>query len=253
MVFVYDEICWRAGVFVLRVLAQRPHIAAARPVHDWVGPWDHEAFCDAWAVQADFFCVAQNSHCLPSVHCRALHFRLLLKHRQFWMIRRIHRIAAHMVQALTGLFRRLVVSARPLVVRVRKSAGAGLTIDPAVGTAQIKHLPRFQDDRLSGIYAPGLDALSEPPDDPICPGRIKDIREVIRPLSLEVVQVSLTGEDLILTALLPQPSLHHLLCIHADRMVQPALPPSRQRDHRPGQCLRTPPLVSGRAGPGRTG
>lgn len=80
-----------------------------------------------------------------------------------------------------------------------------------MSTAQVKYLPGLQVDGLSRIYAAHLDALSEPPDDPVGPGGVEYIGEVLTSLALEVIQVPLTGEDLILAALVMKPSLGHLL------------------------------------------
>ena len=138
-----------------------------------------------------------------------------------------------MVEALAGFLRALVVAPGPLVVGVSEPSGAGLPVDPAVGATQIEHLPRLQGDVLSGIHAPNLVALPEPPDDPVGPGDIEYIGEIACVLALQVVQMTLAGQDLILAALVIEAALGHLLGVDRHRMMQTALPSSRQRDHRP--------------------
>lgn len=42
-----------------------------------------------------------------------------------------------------------------------------------------------------------MNALAEPPDDPVRPGGVEHIGELVCPLALEVVQMPLTGLDLV--------------------------------------------------------
>lgn len=84
-----------------------------------------------------------------------------------------------------------------------ETPGAGVLVDPSVGTAQVEHLPGLQLDGLTGVHATHLDALAEPPDDPVCPGGVEHIGEVLCPLAFQVVQVPLAGQDFILAALIP--------------------------------------------------
>ena len=128
-----------------------------------------------------------------------------------------------MIEPLAGLLRALIVTPGPLVVGVGETAGPGVLVDPAIGTAQVKHLPGLQQDGLPRVHAPDLDALAEPSDDPVCPGGVEHIGELLGPLALQVVQVPLAGQDLILAAHTLQPSLGHLLGIDTDRVVQAAL------------------------------
>lgn len=84
-------------------------------------------------------------------------------------------------------------------------------MDPAVEAPLVKDLPGLGLYRLSGVYAPHLDALAEPADNPVSPGDVEDIGKIIGPLPLQVVQMPLARHDLIGTAHLPQLSLGHLL------------------------------------------
>ena len=87
-----------------------------------------------------------------------------------------------MVQSLSGFLRALVSTAGALIVGMRKPPGARLPMDPSVDAAEVKHLPWFQLDRLSRVYSPHLDTLPKPPDNPIRPGGVEHIGEIIRPL-----------------------------------------------------------------------
>ena len=79
-------------------------------------------------------------------------------------------------------------------------------MDPTIGAAQVKHLPRLELDGLAMLYSPGLDTLPKPPDNPVSPGGIKDIGEIFRPLALEVIQMPQAGLDLIGAAQVVSPS-----------------------------------------------
>jgi hypothetical protein len=92
-------------------------------------------------------------------------------------------------------------------------------MDPAVGTAQVEHLPGLQFDGLSCVHPTDLDTLAEPTDDPVRPGGVEYIGETLCPLALQVVQVPLAGQNLILAALLPQPPPGHLLGVDADGVM----------------------------------
>ena len=253
VVFIHHKVAGRTGVLVLGVLGKGPHIAAPGPVDNGIGPWDQQPLCNGGALPADLLGVAQHAHGLATVHCCALHFRLLLKHRFFRSVGRVASVRAHMVQALAGFLRALVVAPGPLVVGFAEAPGPGVLVDPAVSTAQVEHLPGLQGDGLPCVHAPDLDALAEPPNNPVGPGGVKHIGEVLRPLALQVVQVPLTGQDLVLAALLPKSALSHLLGVDRHRVVQAALPPIRQRDHRPDPPWhRLPPgPASGPAAPDR--
>ena len=254
MVLVHHEIAGRAGVLVLGVLGQRPHIPAPLAVGHRVGPWDDEPLGNVRAGQRDFFRVAEHPHGLPPVHGGALHLRLRLEHRQLRAIGRVHGVGAHMVQRLPGLLCRLEIATGPFVVGLREPPGPGLPVHPAVGTAQIKQLPGLELDGLARLHAPDLDAAGEETDHPVGSGGVKDVRKLVRPLPPQVVQVPLAGQDLVLAALGPQLSLGHLLGVDAHRVVPPGLPSlahvslrrGRQSGPRPW-----PPPVSGPAAPGR--
>lgn len=171
------------------------------------------------------------------------------------MIGRIDGIPAHMVQALAGLLAGFIIASGPLVVGVRKAPCAGDLVDPAISAAQVKYLPRLQSDWLAGIHTPHLDTLAEPPDDPVGPGSVEHIGEVLRTLAFQVVQVPLAGQDLILAALIPEAPLGHLLGVDTYRVVKAGLPSSRHRDRRPDRPVpqMLPEPASGPGAPGRKG
>ena len=233
MILVHDEIAGGAGVLVLGVLGQRPHVAAPCAVYDGVRPGDQQPLGDIGAFEGDLLGVAQHPHGLSPVHGRALHLRLHFKPGKLRPVRRIAGVSTHVVEALAGLLGALIVAAGPFVVGVGEAPGARILVNPAIGAAQIEHLPGFRHNGLAGVHTPNLDALAKPPDNPVGPCGVEHPGEPLCALALQVIQVPLAGQDLVLAALLPQPALGHLFGVDADRMVQTALPSSPQRDHRP--------------------
>ena len=171
------------------------------------------------AGQGDLLGVPQHPHGLAPVHRRALHLRLLFKGGQLGLVGRIDGVAAHVVQPLGRFLGGFVVAPGPLVVGVGEPPGPGVLVDPAVGAAQVEHLPGFQFDGLSRVHPANLDALPKPADNPVCPGSIEHIGKILCPLALQVVQVPLAGQNLILAALLPQPPPGHLLGVDADGVM----------------------------------
>ena len=219
MVFVHHKIAGRAGVLVLGVLGQGPHIPSSGLVNHRVGSGDDKPFGNVRAGLGNFFGISKDPHGLPPVHGGTINFRLHLKNCRFRLIGWVHHVPAHVIKGLPGFFRGLKISSGPLVVGPLKPPGPVLLMDPTIGAAQVKHLPRLELDGLAMLHPPGLDTLPKPPDNPICPGGIKDIGEIFRPLALEVIQMPLAGLDLIGAAQVMEPSPGHLLGIDADRMV----------------------------------
>ena len=254
MILVHDEIAGGAGVLVLGVLGQRPHVAAPCAVYDGVRPGDQQPLGDIGAFEGDLLGIAQHPHGLAPVHGRALHLRLQFKPGKLRPVRRIAGVSTHVVEALAGLLGALIVAAGPFVVGVREAAGARILVNPSIGAAQIEHLPGFRHNGLASIHAPNLDALAKPPDNPVGPCSVEHPGEPLCALALQVIQMPLAGQDLVLAAQLPQPALGHLLGVNADWMMQAALPSSPQRDHRPGQLWtrRPPGPASGPGVPGPT-
>ncbi|MPN42140.1 hypothetical protein SDC9_189696 [bioreactor metagenome] len=114
-------------------------------------------------------------------------------------------------------------------------------MDPAVQTSLVEDLPGLRLDGLALEDAAHLDALPEPPDDPIGPGRVEDVGEVFRALALQVVQMPLAGQDLILAALAPELSPGDLFGVDRYGVMEPRLPPSRHKDRCPDQWRQPPP------------
>ncbi len=145
-----------------------------------------------------------------------------------------------MVQRLARLLGRLKVASGPLVVGTLEAPGAGVLMDPAVGTAQVENLPGLQFDGRPLFHTTHLDALAEPANNTVGTGGIEHVGEVLCPLAFQVVQMPLAGGDLVRVALVTQLALGDLLCVYADRVVESALLPNRQRDHRPDQLRPRP-------------
>ena len=193
-------------------------------MHHRVALGDLQPLADVGAGPGDLLGVAEHPHGLSLVHGGALHLRRHLEPGQLRVVGRIDHVAAHVVKALARLLGALEVAPRHLGVGGLEPPGAGLPVHPAVEVTQVEHLPGLQHDGLSGLHAPGLDALSEPPQDPVGTGHVEHIGEVTPPLPLQVVQKPLAGQLLIPAALVLQPSPHHLLGVHRGGVVLSRLP-----------------------------
>ena len=256
MVFVHHKIGGRAGILVFGVLGQRPHEAAPFAVGHRVGAGHDEPLGDVRAGQGDLLGVPEHPHGLAPVYRGALHLRLRLKHRQLRAVGRIHGVGAHMIEGLARLFRGLEIPPGPLVVGFGEPPGPCLPVYPAIGAAQVKHLPRLELDGLARLHPPALNTVGEEADHPVGAGGVEDVGEIIRSLPAQIVKVPLAGQDLVLTALGPQLPLGYLLGVNAHRVVQPGFPTlphvSPQIGRRPAPPPRPGP-ASGPAAPGRRG
>ena len=192
MVLVHDEVGRCARVLVFGILGQRTHQAAACAVIG-DGFLDDHALGDGGRLGPDFLGVAIDALGLLAVHRRTLDLGFHLKLGQFGLIGRVQHVGAHVIQTLTGLFRALNVAASALVVGAVKAPHAGVLMYPAVGHAEVKHLPVQQPDGLPGQRAAHLRTLQEPAHNAVGAGLVKDPREVIGSLPFQIVQMALTG------------------------------------------------------------
>lgn len=84
----------------------------------------------------------------------------------------------------------------------------------------VKYLPRLRLYRLPLKYATNLYALPEPSDNPVRPGRIEYIREILCTLPLQVIQMALACKYLVLAAHVPELALCYLFRVNGHRMVK---------------------------------
>ena len=192
VVLVHDKVGRCARVLVLGVLGQRTHQAAACAVVG-DGFLDDHALGDRRGLRPDLLGITIDALGLLAVYRRALDLGFHLKLGPFGLIGWVQHIGAHVIQALTGLFRALDVAAPALVVGAVEAPHAGVTMHPAVGHAQIKHLPVQKPDGLTGQRAAHLRTLQKPTHNAVGAGLVKDPREVIGALAFEVVQMALAG------------------------------------------------------------
>ena len=220
----------------MRIARERPHPAAARPVDDGIAFRDQQPLGDRGRRRCDFFCIAENTFRLRFINGGAFHLRLHLIPRQVRPIRRVHRIAAHVVQALAAILGGFHVSASALVQAAVESPRSGILMHPAVQASEIELLPRLQRDRLPGVHAANLNTGGEPAIDAIGARFIENIREIFRALPPQVVKVPSASGDLGGAAHIVKLPGNHLLCVYGNGMMQAARASThRRRDRRPAR------------------